>query len=132
MTGKQLKEILKVLNISQAEVARLLYGNLDEESHTTQRLSSALKSDNLKSGLIEEVAKSINKSVYDLYKIKECIDDDAKVVGDGSSNVNSEVHIDTSAALTKALDEMAAQREASQSTIDRLLSLLEKQQNSHQ
>lgn len=61
------------------------------------------------------------------------------IIGDGSSNVNSEVHIDTSAALTKALDEMAAQREAyqsslaaSQATIDRLLSLLEKQQNSHQ
>ena len=61
MSGKEVKNILAIEGISIAELTRLL--GYDSE----QRLHSALRSDNVKSGLLEEIAKVTNKSVCIFY-----------------------------------------------------------------
>ena len=50
MTGQKIKDILRSEGITIADVARMLGHNGD------QRLHSALKSDDVKSGLIEDIA----------------------------------------------------------------------------
>lgn len=62
MTGKSLKIRLKNLGFELAEVARLL-------TISPQNLQSKLNADDLKLSFIDEVAKSINKSVYDLISV---------------------------------------------------------------
>jgi len=59
MTGNELKIKLKKYNIELAEIARSM-------GVSPQNLQSKLNSDDLKLSFIEEIAKSINKSVYDL------------------------------------------------------------------
>lgn len=57
MTGQRIKEILAAEGISLAELSRLLGYEGD------QRLHNALRSDNVKSGLLEDIARVTNKSV---------------------------------------------------------------------
>lgn len=61
MKGQKIKEILRAEGIALSDVASLLGYNSD------QRLHSALKSDDVKSGLIEEIAKVTNKSIEFFY-----------------------------------------------------------------
>ena len=51
MTGQKIKDILRSEGITIADVARMLGHNGD------QRLHSALKSEDVKSGLIEDIAR---------------------------------------------------------------------------
>lgn len=61
MSGKEVKEILKNEGITIAELTRLLGLN------TEQALHSLLKADDVKSGLLERIAKVTNKSVLVFY-----------------------------------------------------------------
>lgn len=61
MTGQKIKDILRSEGIAIADVARMLGHKGD------QRLHSALKSDDVKSGLIEDIARVTNKSVCSFY-----------------------------------------------------------------
>lgn len=60
MKGKDLKEFLACNGISISHLAKLL-------SYSDQRLHSALKSDDIKSGLLEEIARVTNRNVCDFY-----------------------------------------------------------------
>lgn len=62
MSGKDLKEILGEAGINLSELARQLGFAND------QRLHSALKAEDVKSGLIEQIAKATNKSIGFFYK----------------------------------------------------------------
>lgn len=62
MSGKELKEILAAEGINLSELAKKLGFAND------QRLHSALRADDVKSGLIESIAKATNKSVGYFYK----------------------------------------------------------------
>lgn len=55
MKGQKIKEILRAEGITLSEVATLLGFDND------QRLHSALRSDDVKSGLIEDIARVTNK-----------------------------------------------------------------------
>lgn len=61
MSGKELKEILNEEGINLSDLAKKLgYSN-------DQRLHSALKADDVKSGLIEAIARCTNKSIGFFY-----------------------------------------------------------------
>lgn len=62
MSGKELKEILTKEGVNLSELARLLGFAND------QRLHSALKAEDVKSGLIESIARVTNKSIGFFYK----------------------------------------------------------------
>lgn len=62
MTGQKIKDILRSEGITIADGARMLGHNGD------QRLHSALKSEDVKSGLIEDIARVTNKSVCYFYE----------------------------------------------------------------
>ena len=61
MTGQKIKEILAAEGISLAELSRLLGYEGD------QRLHNALRSENVKSGLLEDIARVTHKSVCLFY-----------------------------------------------------------------
>lgn len=61
MKGKDLKDFLRQEGINLAELAQQLGFSND------QRLHSALKAEDVKSGLIEQIAKATNKSVGYFY-----------------------------------------------------------------
>ena len=109
MSGKELKEILVAEGINFSELARMLgYAN-------DQRLHSALKADDVKSGLIEHIAKATNKSIGFFYRDKLgalATEHGVAVSGDGNSITNiSERFI----SLLEKKDEQ----------MDRMLTLLE-------
>ena len=132
MSGKDLKDILSAEGINLSELAaKLGFAN-------DQRLHSALKAADVKSGLIEAIAKATNKSIGFFYRDSIgaiATDGSATVSGDGNSTNNQQGDNNTynsSEIVIKALAELAAQRELyAQSLtrrddqIDRLLSLLE-------
>lgn len=62
MKGQKLKEILKAEGVAIADLARMLGYESD------QRLHNALRSDDVKSGLIEEIARVTNKSICIFYE----------------------------------------------------------------
>lgn len=112
MSGKELKEILAAEGINLSELSRLLGFSND------QRLHSALKADDVKSGLIESIAKVTNKSVGFFYKDKmnvTAVDSSVAVSGDGNSVVN------TSERFISLLEKKDEQ-------MDRLLAIIEKMQ----
>lgn len=61
MSGEEVKEKLRQEGIVFSELARLLGYDSD------QRLHSALKANDVRSGLIEDIARAINKSVSWFY-----------------------------------------------------------------
>lgn len=84
MKGKELKEILKEEGINLSDLAKKLGFDND------QRLHSALKADDVRSGLIEAIAKATNKSVGYFYKDNNTIASDNSVAVSGTGNsVNS-------------------------------------------
>lgn len=81
MTGQKIKEILKSEGITIADVARMLGYEGD------QRLHSALKSEDVKSGLIEDIARVTNKSICSFYeKGGNAIATDNGIAVSGDSN----------------------------------------------
>ncbi|MBO5132106.1 MAG: hypothetical protein J6C20_03445 [Paludibacteraceae bacterium] len=85
MNGKELKEILKKEGINLSELSKMLGYEND------QRLHSALKAEDVKSGLIEKIAKAINKNVGFFYnETNESIATNNRVAVSGTGNsVNS-------------------------------------------
>lgn len=82
MSGKDLKKILADEGIAISELARLLGFAND------QRLHSALKAEDVKSGLIEEIARVTNKSICLFYPDTAgavASDNSVAVSGDGNS-----------------------------------------------
>lgn len=115
MSGKELKEILASEGINLSELARLLGFSND------QRLHSALKADDVKSGLIESIAKVTNKSIGFFYKDSLgvlAVDSSVAVSGDG----NSVIVINTSERFISLLEKKDEQ-------MDRLLTIIEKMQS---
>lgn len=85
MSGKELKDILAAEGINLSELARLLGFANDQILH------SALKAEDVKSGLIEAIAKVTNKSIGFFYKDSLgvlAVDRSVAVSGDGNSVTN--------------------------------------------
>lgn len=123
MTGEQIKKKLKEEKIPLREVATKLGYDSD------QRLHNALRGDNVKSRLIEEIAAAINKNVCFFYEEHEgmtAVGDNANAQhGDGNTYHNGA----DSVVIGRFLDELAAQRrltEQVQEQNNRLLTLLER------
>lgn len=110
MSGKELKKILKDEGVNLTELAKLLGYDND------QRLHSALKAEDVKSGLIEAIAKATNKNVGFFYKDTHgtiASDNSVAISGDGNSiNAISERFI----GLLEKKDEQ----------MDRLIGIIEK------
>ena len=64
MSGKELKEILREEGVNLSELAKKLGFDND------QRLHSALKAEDVKSGLLEAIAKAIDKGSAIIATIK--------------------------------------------------------------
>ena len=104
MTGQKIKDILRSEGITIADVARMLGHNGD------QRLHSALKSEDVKSGLIEDIARVTN---YEGSGNTVATDHGIAVSGDSNQiNALSEKFI----ALLEKKDEQ----------MDRLIGIIEK------
>ena len=120
MTGEQIKKILKEEKISLREVAAKLGYDSD------QRLHNALRNNNVKSKLIEDIAAAINRSVCFFYEKQPgmtAFGDNANAQhGDGNTYHNGA----DSATIDRLLGEMAEQRKQYSQQIDRLLTLLER------
>lgn len=110
MSGKELKEILAAEGINLSELARDLgYAN-------DQRLHSALKAEDVKSGLIEAIARVTNKSIGFFYKERLgtlAVDNSVAVSGDGN-------------LITTISERFISLLEKKDEQMDRLLSMLEK------
>lgn len=114
MKGEKIKEILKAEGFALSEVARLLGFDND------QRLHSALRSDDVKTGLVEDIARVTNKSIcifYDLPVGSALATDHFTAVSGDGNNVNSEVG--------RITEKFIALLEEKDRHISRLLSLLE-------
>lgn len=110
MDGKALKKIIEGSNLTYNEIARRM-------GTTGQILQSVFNSKNVSSEKIEKIAAAIGWPVSRLYGESS--------VNTANSNVTASsdyTNIAYSEALSKALDEIAAQRKI----IERLLSILEK------
>lgn len=84
MKGKTLKEFLKKEGLTVAEVSNALGYD------SAQRLHSALKSDDVKSGLIEEIAKVTNRNVCAFYDQPTAIaTDNGIAVAGGSPEIHT-------------------------------------------
>jgi transcriptional regulator with XRE-family HTH domain len=115
MEGQKIKEILKKEGFTLADVAKLLGYEND------QRLHNALRSDDVKTGLIEDIARVTNRSVcffYDAQVGSAIASDNSTAISGSGNHVNSEVSNVTNKfiSLLQKKDEQ----------MDRLISLLEK------
>lgn len=109
MTGKRLKEILADEGINLAKLSRSLGFDND------QRLHSALRAEDVKSGLIEQIAKATNKSVCFFYRTagdSTARDNGIAVLGDGNS-------------VTTLSERFISLLEKKDEQMDRLLTMLE-------
>lgn len=79
MTGERLKEILAKYKVSQSEIAKQL-----GMSH--QSLNQMLSASDIKTGLVERIAKVLNVSISSLYG--ENKEQNAIATGNGSVAVN--------------------------------------------
>lgn len=111
MKGQKIKEILRSEGIAISEVARMLGYDGD------QRLHSALKSEDVKSGLIEEIARVTNKSVCFFYE-----EDGNTVASDHSIAVSGD-----SNQINAISEKFIALLEKKDEQIDRLLTIIEKE-----
>lgn len=103
--------MLKSEGIAISEVARMLGYDGD------QRLHSALKSEDVKSGLIEEIARVTNKSVCFFYE-----EDGNTVASDHSIAVSGD-----SNQINAISEKFIALLEKKDEQIDRLLTIIEKE-----
>ena len=110
MTGQKIKDILRSEGITIADVARMLGHNGD------QRLHSALKSEDVKSGLIEDIARVTNKSVCYFYEGSgNTVATDHGIAVSGDSNQIN--------ALSEKFIEMIEKKDEQ---MDRLIGIIEK------
>lgn len=111
MSGKDLKEILYEEGINLSELAaKLGFAN-------DQRLHSALKAADVKSGLIEAIARATNKSIGFFYRdVLGAVASEGSVAVSGDGNTVSTISERFISLLEKKDEQM-----------DRLLTLLENQ-----
>ncbi|MBR2618618.1 MAG: hypothetical protein IKC81_04885 [Paludibacteraceae bacterium] len=102
MSGKELKEILKKEGINLSDLAKRLGFEND------QRLHSALKAEDVKSGLVEAIAEVTNKSVGFFY---------------GNSDKNNTLNSVDVSFITKKYISLLEKKDEQ---MDRLIGLLEK------
>lgn len=110
MTGEAVKEILRKNKISMKQLARLL-------DLTPQNLSAMLQKNDIRSGLVEQIAEKIGVPITAFYGF-----DSNVVTGDGNAVGNNSVN---NAIEPKLIAELQAQRKQ----IDRLLGIIEKMSN---
>ncbi len=116
MKGEKIKEILKAEGFILSDVARLLGFDND------QRLHSALRSDDVKTGLVEDIARVTNRSIclfYDIPTGSALASDHSTAVSGNGNHVNSEVG--------RVTEKFIALLEEKDRQISRMLSLLELQ-----
>lgn len=113
MTGQRIKEILAAEDISLAELSRLLGYEGD------QRLHNALRSDNVKSGLLEDIARVTHKSVCFFYPNDNC--------GTANAFDSSVAVLGSQNQITTISERFLGLLEKKDEQIDRLLSLMESQ-----
>ena len=118
MKGAHIKKILIDAGISQGEVARRI-------GESQQNFSAALKSEDVKTGLVERIAEATGLSVCHFYGDTQV----ATTSGDHSPAVaGNNNQVDTTAA--DFLKEIAAQRQMTDKVLDQnsaLLRIIEKQ-----
>lgn len=121
MDGKSVKEKLRSLGVNLAELAtKLGYDN-------DQRLHSQLKAADVKSGLLEDVARAIGCDVSLFYGGSSIPGSNDANAGGGTAVAGVGNNVNNSDALLRAFDELAAQRrltEKAQAQVDELLSLV--------
>lgn len=104
MDGKAVKEKLRSLGVNLAELAaKLGYDN-------DQRLHSQLKAADVKSGLLEEVARAIGCDVSIFYGGSRVPGANDANAGSGTAVAGVGNNVNNSDALLRAFDELAAQR----------------------
>ncbi|MCM1168828.1 MAG: hypothetical protein NC324_02715 [Bacteroides sp.] len=109
MNGKKVKEIIRSEGLTIEEVAVALgYSN-------AQRLHSALKSDDVKSGLLENIAKATNRSVGIFYGLQ---------TEPTESKTPSTNNHDSSDKLFELLSQKEASLAKAQEHIDKLLAII--------
>lgn len=110
MSGKELKEILTADGINLSQLSRALGFAND------QRLHSALHAEDVKSGLIEAIAKATNKSVCSFYGEVGAIATEHSVAVSGDGN-----------SITTISERFISLLEKKDQQMDRLITMLEKQ-----
>lgn len=117
MRGAEVKEKLLKNGYVLAEVAKQM-------GIIPQTLQSLLSAEDIKTGVLENIANSINKSIYFFYEDgnNTAISDNSSISVAGNENhVNGEVN-----KLVDIISAQSSQLTKSQEQIDRLLTLLEK------
>lgn len=110
MRGQRIKEILKAEGISISDMAKMLGCNSDQQLH------NALRSDDVKSGLIEDIARVTNKSVCFFYEANgSAIATDNGIAVSGDSNQINAISEKFISLLEKKDEQM-----------DRLIGIIEK------
>lgn len=126
MDGKSVKEKLRSLGVNLAELAtKLGYDN-------DQRLHSQLKAADVKSGLLEDVARAIGCDVSFFYGVSSIPCSNDANAGGGTAVAGVGNNVNNSDALLRAFDEIAAQRrvtEKAQEQMGELLSLMKSMLN---
>ena len=119
MSGEELKRILKDDGIVLSDLAKMLGYDGD------QRLHSALNAADVKSGLIENIARVLNKSVGHYYRHASVNAEGTNVaLGDGA-HVGGDIKNVNSHAIDRCLDMLGEQLGKKDDQIDRLIGLLE-------
>lgn len=109
MSGEEVKEKLKNEGVIFSELARMLGFDSD------QRLHSALKANDVKSGLIEDIARAINKSVSWFYpETNKTVATDNGIAVSGNEN-----------QITVISEKFIGLLEKKDEQIDRLLGIIE-------
>lgn len=112
MKGQKIKDLLTADGIKLTDVAK----NLGYDSD--QRLHNALRSDDIKSGLIEEIARVTNKSVCYFY------DTIGSYASDGSLAVSGNANQVTNNMISEKFINLLEKKDEQ---IDRLLTIIEKE-----
>ena len=122
MTGEAVKQILYLKGIKITELAERL-------GISQQNMSSQLTVKDIKTGTLERIAEASGVPLSEFYGIAPFNiangDGNTQVAGNGNTISSSELE----KSLSKALEELAAQRkltEKAQEQIDRLIGLLER------
>ena len=113
MTGQKIKELLAAEGISLAELSRLLGYEGD------QRLHNALRADNVKIGLLEDIARVTNKSVCFFYPNESG--------GTANASDSSVAVLGSQNQISTISERFLGLLEKKDQQIDRLLSLMESQ-----
>lgn len=116
MTGIELKAILMTNGYTQGDIA-------DRIGESQQNFSSALRSDNLKSGLLERVAEAMGVTVGFLYGEGSQV---ANASGNNSTAIaGNNIQNSECARLTELLSQKDEQLTRSQEQINKLLDMLQ-------